>query len=527
MSKPLGHPPRGQSMLDVFAASPSDAQAVLYHFTDRLFRASSLQEVYDAALEAVRRGLCCNRAALLIFDDVHRMRFVRWIGLSEKYRHAVDGHSPWTVETHDPQPICIDDVPASDLPEALKATIAEEGIGAVAFIPLVVDGRLLGKFMAYYDHCHAFSQADIDLAVTIARQLGFGIQRVRSDEERRKAVEISGLLASIIESSGDAIVSKDLDGTVTSWNPGAERVFGYSAEDMIGRPIAILVPPDRVNEDPAILEQIRQGERVDHYETIRQRKDGTLIHVSLTVSPIRDKAGKIIGASKIARDITERKQTQARHDMLTREIQHRTQNLFAVVQAVVSRSFAGKNTVAEAEAAVMSRLGSLAQTHVLLIDRQWQGAELSDVVNAEMKPYAERVLAQGPRIVLSARAAQNFTLALHELVTNAAKHGALANSVGRVFISWSVNKTDGADQFNFRWQERGGPAVSEPTQKGFGTTVLQYVMAEYFDIPPRIHFEKEGVRYEISGPIDSIRDRKASRKQNETADNAGRDAARR
>lgn len=524
MSKPLGDPPRGQSMLDVFAASPSDAQAVLYQFTDRLFRAASLQNVYDAALEAVRRGLCCDRAALLIFDDAHRMRFVRWIGLSEKYRHAVDGHSHWTVETHDPQPICIDDVSVSDLPKALKETIAEEGIGAVAFIPLVVDGRLLGKFMAYYDDFHAFSQADIELAVTIARQLGFGIQRVRSDEERRKAVEISGLLASIVESSGDAIISKDLDGTVTSWNPGAERVFGYSAEDMIGKPIAILVPPDRVNEDPGILEQIRRGERID-YETICQRKDGTLIHVSLTVSPIRDKAGKITGASKIARDITERKQAQARHDMLTREIQHRTQNLFAVVQAVVSRSFAGKHTVAEAEAAVMSRLGSLAQTHVLLIDRQWQGAELSDVVNAEMKPYAERVLAQGPRIVLSARAAQNFTLALHELVTNAAKHGALANSVGRVFITWSINKTSGSDQFNFRWQERGGPPVSEPTRKGFGATVLQHVMAEYFDIPPRIHFEKEGVRYEISGLLNSIRARKASRKQNEPADDAGRDAA--
>jgi PAS domain S-box-containing protein len=514
-------------MLELFAASPLDAQAVLYQFTDTLFRASSLHDVYDAALEAVRRGLCCDRAALLIFDDAQRMRFVRWIGLSEKYRHAVDGHSPWTVETHDPQPICIDDVSMSDLPKSLKETIAEEGIGAVAFIPLVVDSTLLGKFMAYYDDRHAFSRADIDLAVTIARQLGFGIQRVRSDEERRKAVEISGLLTSIIENSDDAIISKDLCGTITSWNPGAERVFGYSAEELIGKPIAIVVPPDRVDEDAGILERIRRGERVRHYETIRQRKDGTLIHVSLTVSPIRDKAGQIIGASKIARDITEAKQTQARHDMLTREIQHRTQNLFAVVQAVASRSFAGKNTVAEAEAAVMSRLGSLAQTHVLLMDRQWQGAELSDVVNAEMTPYAERVLAQGPRIVLSARAAQNFTLALYELVTNAAKHGALANSVGRVFISWSVNKTNSVDQFHFRWQERGGPPVSEPTQKGFGTTVLEHVMLEYFDIPPSIHFEKEGVRYEISGPLDSVRDRRASRKQNEPADDAGRDAARR
>jgi len=187
-----------------------------------------------------------------------------------------------------------------------------------------------------------------------------------------------------------------------------------------------LVPPDRHDEEPEILERIRRGERFDHYETVRQRKDGRLVDISLTVSPLKDAAGKVVGASKIARDITERKQAQARNELLTREIQHRTKNLFAVVQAVVARSFSGKQTAKEAESAVVDRLRSLAQTHVMLMDKEWQGANLAEVVRAEMSPFADRVQVEGPDLVLTAKAAQHFALALHELATNAAKYGALS-----------------------------------------------------------------------------------------------------
>lgn len=120
----------------------------------------------------------------------------------------------------------------------------------------------------------------------------------------------SGWLAAIVESSDDAIVSKTLEGTITSWNPAAERLFGYAAEEVIGRPIAILAPPDRENEMPAILERIRRGGKVRHFETVRRHKDGSLIDISLTVSPIRDPMGQIIGASKIARDITARRRAE-------------------------------------------------------------------------------------------------------------------------------------------------------------------------------------------------------------------------
>jgi PAS domain S-box-containing protein len=134
-----------------------------------------------------------------------------------------------------------------------------------------------------------------------------GVAFVLDLTERKRTEQAAEHLASIVESSDDAIVSKDLDGIIRTWNRGAERLFGYKAAEVIGRPITILIPPDRLDEEPGILARIRRGEPVDHFETVRRHKDGSLIDISLTVSPTRDAKGAIVGASKIARDITERK----------------------------------------------------------------------------------------------------------------------------------------------------------------------------------------------------------------------------
>jgi PAS domain S-box-containing protein len=134
--------------------------------------------------------------------------------------------------------------------------------------------------------------------------------------ERRKAERERATLASIVESSDDAIISKTLDSIITSWNKGAERIFGYTADEVIGKPVTILIPEDHPDEEPSILARLRAGERIEHYETVRVRKDGTLIDISLTVSPIRGPDGTVIGASKIARDITEKKRAEAERERL-------------------------------------------------------------------------------------------------------------------------------------------------------------------------------------------------------------------
>jgi len=311
-----------------------DELAALYDFTGRLQRAQSFEEIYDAAFDAIRRALHCDRASILLFDQSKVMRFVAWRGLSEAYRRAVEGHSPWTSETKDPQPLCIVSVDDAGLGAELTEVVKAEGIRALAFIPLFESEQLLGKFMFYYEAAHRFSDAEIDAALAIARQLGFSIDRMRA------SININQL-AAIVESSDDAIIGKDLNGFITSWNQGAERIFGYSAQEAIGQPVTILIPPDRANEEPYILSRVRSGERVDHYETIRQRKDGSLVEISLTVSPIRDASGNIVGASKISRDVSERKRVEAELDDSRRQIQ---ELLASIPAAIYTTDAEGKIT---------------------------------------------------------------------------------------------------------------------------------------------------------------------------------------
>jgi PAS domain S-box-containing protein len=171
-----------------------------------------------------------------------------------------------------------------------------------------------------------------------------GVVLVFRDYSARRAAEIAALrLAAIVEGSDDAIVAKDLNGIVTSWNPAAERIFGFTASEMIGQPITRVIPPERLNEEPQILARLQRGERVEHFQTVRQRKDGRLLHVSLTISPICDKDGLVIGASKIARDITELKAAQERLESyaleLEAKVRERTSKLGETVQELEAFSY--------------------------------------------------------------------------------------------------------------------------------------------------------------------------------------------
>jgi PAS domain S-box-containing protein len=148
---------------------------------------------------------------------------------------------------------------------------------------------------------------------------------------QRDLEQANRTLAAVVESSDDAIISKNLDGIIATFNKGAEKLFGYKAEEVVGKPVTILMPPDRQHEEPEILARIRRGERLDHYETVRRRKDGTLVDISLTVSPVKDDQGRIVGASKIARDITERKLSEAR----LRDSERRLQELITAIPAAI------------------------------------------------------------------------------------------------------------------------------------------------------------------------------------------------
>ncbi|MEY2498827.1 MAG: hypothetical protein QOD12_2383 [Verrucomicrobiota bacterium] len=176
------------------------------------------------------------------------------------------------------------------------------------------EGPVLGKRIEITGLRADGSEILVELAI-----IAFRIQEepafaayLRDITARKEGEDARRTLAAIIESSGDAIITKDLDGKITSWNEAAQRLFGYAPEEIIGKPVTILIPTERLGEEPRILERIRRGEGIDHYETVRQRKDGTLFDISVTISPVKDESGQVIGASKIARDISERIQSDRR-----------------------------------------------------------------------------------------------------------------------------------------------------------------------------------------------------------------------
>jgi len=306
--------------------------------------------------------------------------------------------------------------------------------------------------------------------------------------ERKRNEETALRLASIVESSADAIIGKNFDGIITSWNKSAERLFGYVADEVIGNSITILFPPNRLAEEDVILERIRRGQCVEQFETVRQRKDGSLVDISLTISPIKNSLGKIIGASKIARDITDRKKSEAQIAILSREAEHRAKNMLATVQATVHLTQA--DTADGLKHAIVGRIQALANVHTLFVESRWTGADLRNLAAQELAPYcpdgATRVSIDGPNLLLDPQSAQTIAMCIHELATNAAKYGALSVPEGHIQIEWSDT---GRERLIVRWAESGGPLVVPPTRHGFGTRVIEGLICAQ---KGEIHFDWRG-----------------------------------
>ena len=257
---------------------------------------------------------------------------------------------------------------------------------------------------------------------------------------------------------------------IINWNRGAERLFGYTANEAIGKPVAMLIPMDRHGEESNILSRIRRGERIDHYETIRRRKDGSLIEISLSVSPIRSRDGRIIGASKIARDITERRRAEERQNLLVKEMDHRVKNLFALASSLVTLSARTAATPTELASAVSGRLHALGRAHALTVRLSSEAATgsgqrttLHALIRAMVAPYdvgadgrRSRCVVSGPDVSLAGGALTSFALLIHEFATNAAKYGSFSTPDGRVDISCAED----GDRFVLTWTESGGPTVT-------------------------------------------------------------------
>lgn len=324
----------------------------------------------------------------------------------------------------------------------------------------------------------------------------------------RKADEVAARrLAAIVADSDDGILSKTLDGIITTWNSGAERLFGYTEEEIVGKPVTILIPDDRIAEEPSILSCIRRGKRVEPYETVRRRKDGSLVEVSLCISPITDGQGRVIAASTIARDITERRRIEEQRRLLLREMNHRVKNLFTVSASLVTMSARSASSAQELALILRERLAALARAHALTVsssDGLAVASELPttlhELIRAITLPFNgsdgsdTRLVITGPDVPVSGGAVTSVALFLHEFTTNSAKYGALAHPQGCIRVECSET----GDQFLVKWQEAGFPAPSTLSpDEGFGSTLARATIGSLGGVFTR-EADGEGLRISLS-----------------------------
>lgn len=323
---------------------------------------------------------------------------------------------------------------------------------------------------------------------------------VSETTDRVKALAAERRLSAIVASSMDAILGTDLDQRITAWNRGAEKLYGYSESEVLGRPVTILVPPECPQEEDLIMAQIMSGMRIDTHETRRLHKDGRLIDVSLTVSPIHDSGGLIVGASKIARDISGRKKAERLQRLLLGELNHRVKNVLATVQVIARQSF--EIAAPQQSRTFFERLGAMARAHDLLTRESWEGATMASVATGVAEAFGrDRFDLSGPDLGLPPRSVVALAMALHELATNAAKYGALSVPRGRVMLEWHCSPDEGL--FELRWEEKDGPAVCRPDEEGFGSMLIRDAVATELDGEVELTYAPTGVTYVVRAPINS------------------------
>jgi len=338
-----------------------------------------------------------------------------------------------------------------------------------------------------------------DIAGTPVRYAGVDIDitdRKRTEEALRESEE---RYRTLIENANDLVFTLDLDFRITSANPAVKPLLGYAPEEIVGRQLSQYVPAEQLAKHKEMLRRkLTQETGTTRYEMQVIGRNGQVRTLETSSRLSYDRDGKPNAIHAISRDITERKKYEEHLSFTTRELSHRTKNVLAVVLAMVRQI--GKQTASfdQFEDRFSGCIKSLAFCHDLLVESDWQGADLRSLIAMQVAPFGgledQKIVASGPAITLSPQATQLIGLALHELATNAAKHGALTVPAGTVAIEWQPAKADGATRL--AWREQNGPPVKPPSRRGFGHTVLER-MATSLGSDVSLEFLPEGVRWSL------------------------------
>ena len=320
-----------------------------------------------------------------------------------------------------------------------------------------------------------------------------------------KAAVVDARYRAIVDTAVDAIVVIDERGKVEAFNPAAERLFGYKAAEMVGQNVNRLMPEPYHGEHDGYLSRYREtGERRIigiGREVSGLRSDGATFPLELSIAEWWDHDKRFF--TGVMRDVTDRRRAEELQRLMINELNHRVKNTLATVQSVAGQTLRNAEDMEDARDSLTRRLLALARGHDILTRESWDGAELVDVVESVVAAHGdtERFLVDGPAVRLAPKAALALSMALHELMTNAAKYGALSNAEGRVRLTWRRTKSDPGQRLQLRWEETDGPPVSTPRRQGFGTRLITGGLARELGGEVRLDYPSGGVVCEIDAQL--------------------------
>ncbi|MBB4039801.1 PAS domain S-box-containing protein [Microvirga flocculans] len=295
------------------------------------------------------------------------------------------------------------------------------------------------------------------------------------------------------------------DGCFVDCNDAMARMYGLArAEDLIGRTLDFPLPASDPSARAYLEGIIRAGYAVTDVESAERDAAGNLKHFANSMIGVVEN-GWLKRLWGIQRDITDRKQAEEQRTLLIHELNHRVKNTLATVQSIASQTLRNARTMQEAKEAVEDRLIALARAHDVLTQESWEGAEIREIVAQALAPYANRdgcrLEMSGPPLRLSPRMALSLSMALQELATNAVKYGALSRARGRVDVAWSVRENGPSPRLSLHWEESGGPPVGQPTYRGFGSRLIERILARELNGQARIEFRPSGVVCTMDAPL--------------------------
>lgn len=307
-----------------------------------------------------------------------------------------------------------------------------------------------------------------------------------------------------LDLSPNGLIVVDAEARIVFLNEYVERMFGYGREELLGQPVEMLVPErfrgEHVQWRRLFTVAPRERPMGAGRDLWGQRRDGSEFPVEIGLKPIHSEEGAFILIVLV--DISERKRIEERQRLLIGELNHRIQNLFAVVQSVALHSLSGNRPLLEAREVFIDRLQSLGRAYTMMTEQEWRGALLRQILVAEISAFADRVSIDGIEVMVRQNAAQSFALLLHELTTNAVKYGALSAPGGHVAVRWSVDQERQPTAFILSWEETGGPVVAPPTRAGYGRKIIEDTMRRIGR--HQVDYAPTGLKYRMEAPLDKV-----------------------